>query len=189
MSRAEAAEAAVGFKEWALVCEALGRGDQHVIIRKGGIAEGRAGFQFKHEAFHLFPTLFHEQLKRTTLPAGTSLPPTWEDSVQIGYFARVTWARLVTDLAAALRLNPFHILKPEIVEERFHYGEPRGVSVALVRIFRLAEPWRFPMERSYGGCRSWVTLPAPGAEVAEPVVSDEVFARTRERVDQALAGR
>jgi hypothetical protein len=34
----------VGFKEWALVCEALGRGEQTIILRKGGIAEGRGGF-------------------------------------------------------------------------------------------------------------------------------------------------
>ncbi len=38
----------VGFKEWAIVCGALGRGDQTVILRKGGIAEGRAGFSFKY---------------------------------------------------------------------------------------------------------------------------------------------
>ena len=31
----------IGFKEWAIVCEALGRGRQSVILRKGGIAEGR----------------------------------------------------------------------------------------------------------------------------------------------------
>ena len=26
-----------GFKEWAMVCEALGRGEQSIILRKGGI--------------------------------------------------------------------------------------------------------------------------------------------------------
>ena len=28
----------VGFKEWALVCQALGTGRQSIILRKGGIA-------------------------------------------------------------------------------------------------------------------------------------------------------
>ena len=37
----------VGFKEWAVVCEATGRGRQCIILRKGGIAEGREGFLFK----------------------------------------------------------------------------------------------------------------------------------------------
>lgn len=69
----------IGFKEWALVCGALGRGEQHVLIRKGGIAEGRAGFRFRHDAFFLFPTLFHEQLERTTLAATTPLPESEPD--------------------------------------------------------------------------------------------------------------
>src|SRR5271163_3110147 len=51
----------IGFKEWTLICEALGSGAQSIILRKGGIAEGRAGFRFQHDEFFLFPTLFHEQ--------------------------------------------------------------------------------------------------------------------------------
>jgi hypothetical protein len=35
----------VGFKEWAIVGEALGRGRQSIILRKGGIAEGRRRIQ------------------------------------------------------------------------------------------------------------------------------------------------
>ena len=57
-----------GFKEWAVICRALAIGRQALILRKGGIAEGRAGFAFQHEEFFLFPTWFHEQLERTTLP-------------------------------------------------------------------------------------------------------------------------
>ena len=55
----------VGFKEWAVVCNALGRGEQSVIVRKGGIAEGREGFSFRERKFYLFPTFFHEQLEKT----------------------------------------------------------------------------------------------------------------------------
>jgi hypothetical protein len=35
----------VGFKDWAIVCEALGRGRQSIILRKGGIGEGRRPIQ------------------------------------------------------------------------------------------------------------------------------------------------
>jgi hypothetical protein len=41
----------IGFKEWAIVCQALGRGWQSIILRKGGIAEGRDGFSFQHGEF------------------------------------------------------------------------------------------------------------------------------------------
>src|SRR5512138_2779668 len=49
------------FKEWAIVVDALGRGEQILILRKGGIAEGRGGFRPEHTRFLLFPTAFHEQ--------------------------------------------------------------------------------------------------------------------------------
>ncbi len=87
----------IAFKEWALVCNALGRGDQSLILRKGGIAEGRDGFRFKHDAFFLFPTLFHEQLARTILPPETPLPQPAPGTISIELFARVEWTALLTD--------------------------------------------------------------------------------------------
>ena len=50
-----------------LVCASIERGETSVIFRKGGIAEGSQGFQFKHSRFFLFPTYFHEQIERTRL--------------------------------------------------------------------------------------------------------------------------
>ncbi len=49
------------FKEWGVVVDALGRGEQIVILRKGGIAEVRGGFRAEHDRFWLFPTRFHQQ--------------------------------------------------------------------------------------------------------------------------------
>jgi hypothetical protein len=57
----------VGFKEWSLVCDAFGRGEQSIILRKGGIAEGREGFSFRHREFFLFPTFFHEQVAKVRI--------------------------------------------------------------------------------------------------------------------------
>ena len=64
----------IGFKEWSLVCEALGRGMQSVILRKGGIAEGREGFSFRHREFFLFPTFFHEQVAKVRIAAAIRRP-------------------------------------------------------------------------------------------------------------------
>jgi hypothetical protein len=80
----------IGFKEWALVCEALGNGTQSIILRKGGIAEGRDGFRFKHDEFLLFPTLYHEQLAKTKLPQDAPI--------------------IVKDLAARMDLRPFLLI-------------------------------------------------------------------------------
>ena len=45
-------------KEWASAIAALGRGDQVILIRKGGIADPKFGLEAKR--FYLFPTNFHE---------------------------------------------------------------------------------------------------------------------------------
>ena len=52
---------AIGFKEWQVVCDALATGRQSILLRKGGIHEGREGFSFAHDSFFLFPTRFHAQ--------------------------------------------------------------------------------------------------------------------------------
>ena len=50
----------IAFKEWAVVVDALGRGEQVIILRKGGIREQRGEFHADHHEFWLFPTQYHE---------------------------------------------------------------------------------------------------------------------------------
>lgn len=178
----------IGFKEWALVCEALGNGTQSIILRKGGIAEGRDGFRFKHEEFFLFPTLFHEQLSRTKLPAGTPLPVLEEGTVKIHYSARVEWTRLITDLATVAALAPFHIWTDQVVEERFRYDDVQGVHIAFIRVFKLDPAWTFPDEPKYGGCRSWLTLPDLPAETKVLPVLDDAAHTEREKAIKGIVG-
>jgi hypothetical protein len=150
----------IGFKEWALVCAALGAGRQSVIIRKGGLAEGRDGFAFRHREFFLFPTFFHEQVERVRTPDAT-LPEQLSDEIEIRYYAKVESTRVMTDWADVRALEPLHILAENVVRERFDYDDAPGVHVAFVRISRLAPVWRFPDSKAFGGCRSWVQLPEP----------------------------
>ena len=65
-----------------MVCEALDRGHQTIILRKGGIHEGRAGFAFDHKEFFLFPTLFHEQEKHLRGSGSTSAEPENQDQAE-----------------------------------------------------------------------------------------------------------
>lgn len=168
---------AAAFKEWALICEALGSGRQSLIIRKGGIAEGRDGFAFQNREFFLFPTWFHEQLERTTLPPETTLPEPLDEEFEIQFAATVEWSQLVTDLDTVKKLSPWHCWKDQVVEERFCYDEPRGVHVAFVRIFRLDPPKRLKQEKKFGGCRSWVDLPDWSGHALVSVISDEEHVR------------
>lgn len=176
----------VAFKEWALVCEALGCGRQSLILRKGGIAEGRAGFAFQHEEFFLFPTWFHEQLSKTCLPPETALPEERPGEIEIRYAAALEWTKLVTEMEKLQALRGHHIWHDLVVEERFRYDDQQGVHVALVRVFRLDPPCCLTMEKRYGGCRSWVELPELVGTTLVSVISDEEHARRRAEIEALL---
>jgi hypothetical protein len=178
----------IGFKEWALVCEMLGTGRQSIILRKGGIAEGRAGFRFQHEEFLLFPTLFHEQVAKMTLPAETLLPNARSDGqIEIRHGVRVEWTRDIVDWDTAKRLAPFHFWQPSEIEKRFQYDEKAGISLAFVRVFRLSAPFVFPDSPKFGGCRSWVTLPdLPGGITQQEVLDAQASQAREEQIRKLL---
>ncbi|MFN2509006.1 MAG: DUF1802 family protein, partial [Chthoniobacterales bacterium] len=141
--------------------------------RKGGIAEGRSGFRFQHAEFFLFPTFFHEQVRKTRR-ADRELPAERAGEIEIQFFARVEFCCLVTSWEAAITLEPFHILTREVVQERFEYGDSHALHLAAVRVFRFSPAWIFPELQRYGGCRSWVRLPeAPTMGELEPVLDEE----------------
>jgi hypothetical protein len=174
----------VGFKEWALVCEALGRGEQTILLRKGGIAEGREGFGFRHPEFFLFPTFFHEQVGKVRTP--DAVIPAAAGRIQIRYFAKLEAQKEITSWPTAARLKPFHILDESVVRERFDY-KGAGLHAALVRVFRLDPGWALANKPGYGGCRSWVGLPEYPAETQfTPVLSDSEHADAADRFNAAL---
>lgn len=177
----------IAFKEWTLVCDAIGRGQQSIILRKGGIAEGRAGFAFKHDDFFLFPTLFHEQLASTTLPPDTAMPEGRSGRIEIRYRVHVEWTALITDLAVAQKLADFHIWRDEVVADRFGWGKWNGLHLAFVRAYRLSAPREFENKPEFGGCRSWVELPEIPDEPTEPAQNLEEH-RAREKELRRIIG-
>ncbi len=179
----------IAFKEWAIICDTLGAGRQSIILRKGGIHEGRDGFSFKHAEFFLFPTLFHEQIARTSLPPSTPIPKPAAGQVEIAHFARLEWTATITSLEIALKLGAFHVWNEEVVRERFHYDEAPGLHLAFLRIHRCVPPWSFPDEPKYGGCRSWVAIPNPPDGTALlPVLTDQEN-QARSTALKSLLGR
>ena len=183
---------ATGFKEWAYVCDSLVQGVQTLILRKGGIHEGRGGFEWKHRQFFLFPTWFHTQAERLTWspPEPTTFPPEEERTrVDIEGYATLEQVWKVTDWAQMEAIADLHIWKEEIVKERFVYDEESCLHVALVRAYKLPLLWSFPYSKSYGGCRSWVSLPEEGlslAAEAEPAMSEESWQDTAAKLRRIL---
>jgi hypothetical protein len=183
--------ASIGFKDWALICEALGQGRQSLILRKGGIAEGRDGFRFKHEEFFLFPTQYHQQAAKVRPEELATLRPApapAEGTVEIQYFFALEWAVWIEDWEALTRLEPFHVWREEVVRERFDYDEPRGLQCAFGRVYRLDPAWTFPDKPSYGGCRSWINLPELPPETRRTPVIDDARHRALASEIQAALG-
>src|SRR4030095_12443052 len=171
----------VGFKEWSLVCDAFGRGEQSIILRKGGIAEGREGFSFRYREFFLFPTFFHEQVAKVRI-ASANLPGAG-NTIATRWDAEGERALGMGSLRIAEALAPLHSLTPEVVRERFGYKD-EGLNIAFVRVFELSPAWILQNEKRFAGCRSWVDLPSPPEMKMRPVVDDEVHQRLRAPVDR-----
>ena len=176
----------VGFKEWSVVCEALGRGQQSVILRKGGIAEGRGGFSFRHREFFLFPTFFHEQVVKVRITSADLSGA--GDTIAIRWYAKVERALRIGALRMAEALAPLHILTPEVVRERFGYKD-EGLNVAFVRVFGISPVWILENEKRFAGCRSWVDLPNPPEMKHEPVIDDATHEKLRVRFEGIVEGR
>ncbi|MFZ4765883.1 MAG: DUF1802 family protein [Roseimicrobium sp.] len=162
------------FKEWSFICEALGQGVQTLILRKGGIHEGKGGFHFQHEAFWLFPTGFHNQgeLLRWTPPHAEEVAVPRDEQrerVDIRYFAKLHHVWRLTDWDKVAALEPFHVWSESTIRDRFIWNEESCLHVALVRVYKLPQLWSFPYQPGYGGCRSWVKLPEEGNALEETV--------------------
>jgi hypothetical protein len=180
------------FKEWVIVVDALLRGEQIVIFRKGGLHEGRGGFQIEHPRFWLFSTLFHQQ-RDSVIPCAQArfdeLAPNFPgpDVLRLEAFAHIVAWRQLDQLENARRLQGQHIWRDEVIAERFDWGRSKQIHALAVRVFRLAKAVEFPMRASYGGCKSWIELEEEVAIAdAHPALDDAAFAEKLEEFQNAL---
>jgi hypothetical protein len=186
----------MAFKEWGVVCAALEQGRQSLILRKGGIHEGRAGFRVQHDEFWLFPTGFHQQAEDVISDALPLLEQVQaeakantSDASRIGLnlYAVVSDVYHVTDLATLGRLTGRHLWSEKTVDQRFHYRDP-GLFVLVVRIYRRESPIDVEVTSHMSGCKSWVDLPsAISTDMLRPVIDDDAFERQRNEINLLLS--
>jgi CDP-diacylglycerol--glycerol-3-phosphate 3-phosphatidyltransferase len=181
------------FKEWECIVEALGHGAQIIILRKGGIAEGRVGFQAKHPKFWLFPTAYHQQWEKTKPELRRLVTSSSEKGKEIAlrYFAEVTDTIYLSSWEQAARLDDAHYWGGEIVRERFDYKERSGMEAGLhlliVRVSRINLPHKLAPSPEYDGCKSWIEVPIDWThDIASHVVRTEEFATRRSRILAAV---
>lgn len=131
-------------KEWASVIDALGSGDQIVLIRKGGLADQTFGVEAAR--FYLFPTNYHD--------AGGAEP----SHVRITHWAEVLKTWQIRDGELLQRLEPLTVLDRDTINTRYRFRPDQAINVIAVRAYRLARPAEVVMKPEYAGCRSWVSI-------------------------------
>jgi hypothetical protein len=179
-------------KEWAVACEALGRGDQILLLRKGGIREQQRHFRIEHPEFLLFPTFEHQRadlvkpgsradLDRLLAERGPS------DQIELRYWAQVAEVFEISETDQLQALAPLHLWSEDYALERLRWKPRHPLQVMALRVYRLAEATRLPLVAEYGGCTSWVTLAeSVSLDGASPVLDETAFAAQLLRVREAL---
>ncbi len=179
-------------KEWAVLVQAMARGDIAVLVRKGGIRERRAGFAVRHDRFLLYPTWFHERADELAPRFRGSLPAVHaarapEGTIHIAHLAHVAAVWRATSLEPLRAIAGEHGLAWHAVESRFHYRGVPELFVVAVRVARLPHAVALPEIRRYGGCVSWVKLDQDvDVARATPVVDDDAFVRRIDALASAL---
>jgi hypothetical protein len=179
------------FKEWAVICAALAAGRKSLILRKGGIHEGRTGFQVNHEEFWLFPTNIHQaadDLAEEYLDIWQNLRrnPAEDDAIPIRHYAIVERTLEVTEESALPKLKGLHGWSDRVIQERFRYKQP-GLFALLVRVYKLPTELRLANSPHFAGCRSWVDLEKPlSTAELRPVLSDETHMIKMAEIERRL---
>ena len=161
-------------KEWSNVVAALGRGEQIVLVRKGGIAD--PSFGIEAERFYLYPTYFHQGESEARA------------HVTVTHWCEVVRSWSVRDERLLARLAPLVVLPHETLTARYRFRSDQALYVIAVRTFELAKPAQVRFTEQYAGCRSWISVDEE-IDVAgsRPVIGEKELQTEIERVESLLS--
>ncbi|MDP6512363.1 MAG: DUF1802 family protein [SAR202 cluster bacterium] len=182
----------LALKEWAVAVKALSRGDQVMILRKGGIHIEDKDFRMVHPEFLLYPTYAHQKVELLKPAHHNSLEETFGDDdipglVTLGVWCHVTDKFELEDESVLNTLSEFHIWTDNYAQARLHWRPKSPLTVALLRVYELQQPQALPILDEYNGCKSWVEL---GQDVPlgymTPVLSDADYETRADEVRKTL---
>ena len=172
-----------------MLVDAIGRGEQMLLLRKGGIADPGGGFHLQHREFWFYPTWEHQKEEflrsefrsrlKEAAPAGTKVP--------LKVYAGVAAQKEITDPSKLAGLKKYHLWSPEFFEQRKAYKPELPLQVLVLRAYKLRKPVLHAVRPEYAGCKSWVEL---GEEVsyegAEPVMENKRFISVLEEITKSI---
>lgn len=168
----------LAFKEWSYIVDALGKGKQSIILRKGGISEDGGDFAIKGKKFLLLPTQYHQ--------ARELIKPEWltdlegdryfssDNKTKIEFFAEIADHRVISDWNILEKLHPQHAWNMDIIKERYNRWE-KNVHLLIVQVYKLKKPFELEMLPQYGGCKSWIEVEDEIELEGEQVVNKSVI--------------
>jgi hypothetical protein len=167
-------------KEWQIAVNALEQGHLILLLRKGGIREGKRRFSIEQNPVLLYPTFEHQQadlLKPEYATQVKAVASGWHpEQVRIGSWALISHVFQVMDGEPLAALSRFHIWSPTFVVERLRWQPSQPLYVLLLRVYRLAKSEMIPYAPTYGGCRSWIELEqAIALDDSQPVLDNPTY--------------
>ena len=160
-------------KEWSTVIDALGRGDQVILMRKGGIADPKFGVEA--DQFYLYPTYFHQ--------GETEHRP----SVKITHWCEVVRTWTVRDLALVNRLGSLVAIPGETLEARYNFRPDQALHVIGVRVYALPRAVEVAFRDEYAGCKSWLSVDDEIETAGSmPVLSESALQAKLSAIDSIL---
>ncbi len=182
----------MALKEWAVTVEAMAKGDQVLLLRKGGIHEDGKDFRVIHREFLFYPTYLHQKedlLQPAYQPAFRKLleQPQDNDRITFSYWARAEEVLEISEREKVDNLEPHHIWTTAYAQSKLHWKPMLPMSVLLLRIYKLEQPVTVPYLPEYGGCTSWVeVLSDVNLGRMEPVLNDAEFQRRCDDIKRSL---
>ena len=183
---------ALALKEWAVAVKALAKGEQILILRKGGIHRADKEFRVVHPEFLLYPTYEHQRRELVKDASHDDLQQSLAENVEpgmiaFGYWCEVTDKFEVSDQDALDSIAPYHIWTTDYANQRLHWRPKQPLTIALLRVHAMPQSQSLPALSEYGGCKSWVDL-AKEVRLGDmkPVLSDEAYEAQARVIRQAL---
>ena len=182
----------IGLKEWAVTSGALGRGDQILMLRKGGIREDGRHFKIEHEQFLMYPGLFHEgELLLKPEHQGLLTETANADfskEVSFTVYCELVETIEISEEHQVRALDAFHIWSEEFPVKRFKWKPLHPLKLMIVRAYRLDSPVTVKVTDDYAGCKSWVEL-SEAIDITNltPALPDSEFTTLQASIHEALA--
>ena len=171
----------MALKEWAITIEAMAKGDQVLLLRKGGIHEDGKDFRVIHREFLFYPTYLHQKenlIQPAHQPALHRMleQPQDFEKVTFSYWANAEEVLEISDQEKVNDLEPHYIWTTDYAQSRLHWKPMLPLSVLLLRVYKLGKPVTVQYLPEYGGCTSWVeVLSDVNLGTMKPVLSDTAF--------------